>query len=89
MDDEEIEKIARAIAAKIGEPGGPAMLGCGSASSSQPYNCSGSYTCSGSSYTCGGAGQFMCAAFRCDQYFYCYNNFTCTSSVYCMGRYNP
>ena len=89
MNDEEINKIAQAIAAKIAEPGGPALLGCGDASSSQSYSCSsGSYQCGGS-YECGGAGQFRCAlSFRCIMDFDCRSNFQCSSYFDCATHYN-
>ena len=94
MTDEQIDKIARAIAAKIGEPGGPVVLGCGSASATGDYNCS-AYTCS-TSYQCGGAGYFTCGGsstwFNCRDAFKCYSYFTCYGSgshFICSGTYNP
>ena len=93
MTDEQIEKIAQAIAAKIGEPGGPAILGCGSASNTQGYFCqSNPYNCN-TSYECGGASYFYCGGsygwFYCRGTFKCYSNYTCYSSVSCSGTYNP
>jgi hypothetical protein len=91
MTDEQIEKIAQAIAAKIGEPGGPAILGCGSASSTQNYSCPGtSYSCTSGIYECGGAGtfscprRFSCTEFRCDN-----RMFDCSGSdFYCYYSYS-
>jgi len=80
MNDEEINKIAQAIAAKIAEPGGNKLLGCGSASSTQRYQCSTAYQCN-SGYECGGAAEFYCYnGHRCGNGFYCYTNFTCQTS---------
>ena len=95
MDDKEIEKIAQAIAAKIAEPGGNQLLGCGSASSTSDYRAcySGSnFTCS--SYECGGAGNFRCGSatgypqFGCTINFDCYTNFTCDGFSCASGAYN-
>ena len=89
MTDEQINKIAQAIAAKIGEPGRPVMLGCGDASSSQYYQCSGGYNCA--TYECGGAAQFNCSYdFRCNR-FNCHGNFSCYSSsaFSCASSYTP
>ena len=89
MDDKEIEKIAQAIAAKIAEPGGPGLLGCGSTSNSTGYYCSGTYSCS--TYECGDPGGFGCigSSYRCTGTFKCYNGFYCTGSYSCTGSYNP
>ena len=90
MKDTDIERIAEAIAAKLGEPGGAQLLGCGDASSSEDYTCDGrSYSCS--YYECGGAGQFTCdvyLAFRCSMDFDCYSNFDCRTTFDCAYRYN-
>jgi len=89
MKDKDINKIAEAIAAKLGEPGGQKLLGCGDASSTQTYNCSGSsYQCS--YYECGGAGQFRCSnSHRCGGTFNCYTNFTCAIDFSCpSAAYN-
>jgi len=82
MTDEQIDKIAQAIAAKMAKPAGPAPLGCGSVSSSQDYGCdSGIYTCS-ASYECGGDGTFFCTRFECRNGFNCpvgsSSQFSCT-----------
>jgi len=80
MNDEEINKIAQAIAAKIAEPGGNKLLGCGDASSSQNYQCSSSYQCN-NDYECGGAGRFWCSnGHRCGWMFDCYTSFQCDST---------
>jgi len=93
MKDKEIDKIAQAIAAKLGEPGGPGVLGCGDASSTQNYDCS-NYYCDGDTYECGGAGYFHCAeyyyfrcsyTFSCDSTFRCGWYFTCRGNVDCTG----
>jgi len=89
MKEKDIDKIAQAIAAKLGEAGGPVVLGCGDASSSQQYSCdTGSYSCS--YYECGGAGNFDCArSFRCSMDFDCYTDFDCSGSTFdCHNRYN-
>jgi len=89
MSDEQINKIAQAIAAKIAEPGGNKLLGCGSASSTQRYQCSvTAYACSG--YECGGAAEFYCyEGHMCGGNFDCYTNFTCRSGFSCAaGAYN-
>ena len=92
MKDEEIDKIAQAIAAKLAQPAGQKLLGCGSVSSSEYYDCHTDYRCTGSSYECGGAGLF-----RCLDYFACYSTttFTCRGSgfdcpalFFCSGTYN-
>jgi hypothetical protein len=91
MNDEEIDKIARAIAAKIGEPGGPAILGCGDASSSQSYTCNNNFVCNSGIYECGGAGPFRCTpGFSCTT-FRCYSDFGCgnPSGFSCPSNYNP
>ena len=78
MDDQEIEKIAQAIAAKLAEPRGIQPLGCGSASSPADFYCTptGSYACNG--YRCGGPGWFTCpASFRCVTTFDCDPRFEC------------
>ena len=81
MKDKDIDTIAKAIAAKIGEPGGNKILGCGSASSSEYYHCD-TYSCS-SYYECGGAATFNCADFTC------HDNFRCVDERYsCVGRFN-
>jgi len=93
MTDEQIEKIAQGIAAKIGGPGGPAILGCGDASSSQNYSCDDGYECK-NYYECGGAGRFDCPnttrVFNCDDDFNCYSRFTCGNQYVfnCYGKYN-
>ena len=83
MDDKEIEKIAQAIAAKLGEPPGNQLLGCHLASSSQAYRCTSTsdFTCSGSWYECGGQGLFDCY-----YYFFCRNSFSCFNTS--NGRFN-
>ncbi|HUT03471.1 MAG TPA: hypothetical protein VM163_06230 [bacterium] len=88
MKDKDINKIAEAIAAKIGAPSGPVVLGCGDASSTQTYNCSTGHNCT--TYECGGAAQYRCSsAFQCNR-FNCYTNFQCDSGVFggCGYRYN-
>ena len=87
MKDEEIDKIAQAIAAKLAEPGGSGLLGCGSASSTQNYDCSGNYNCR--PYECGGAGSFRCHNFDCRNYFYCDpSGFACTDVLFqCSGLF--
>ena len=98
MKDTDIERIAEAIAAKIGEPGGAQLLGCGDASSSQNYTCreAASYVCE-RDYECGGAGEFNCrpyyGGFTCHSggYFRCYTRFKCEpphGSFGCHGDYN-
>ena len=89
MTDEQIEKIAQAIAAKMAKPGGPVILGCGDSSSSQNYDCGqGGYDCWGI-YECGGAGSFNCLRYNdCHQGFQCYSAFTCPSYHSCSGPYN-
>jgi len=98
MDDKEIDKIAQAIAAKLAEPAGQQLLGCGSASSTQSYYCTNSYTCA-TSYECGGAGLFFCSGgqfycrtkFNCGGYaFTCYSGyFHCDGTAYdCGGHYS-
>ncbi|MBN2207840.1 MAG: hypothetical protein JW759_00870 [Candidatus Coatesbacteria bacterium] len=93
MDDKGIDKIAQAIAAKIGEKGAPVVLGCGSASSTEYYRCSDNFRCRGSAYECGGAGTFYCYGyFNCEaSRFYCYSDFTCYTGAYfyCGSNYNP
>ena len=87
MTDEQIDKIAQALAAKLAEPGGAKLLGCGSASSSQYYGCtSGSYSCS-SYYECGGANSFMCTRFSCHDDFWCDTAFGCITTFDCEGSY--
>ena len=87
MKDEQIDKIAQAIAAKLAEPGGKKLLGCGDASSSQYYQCSATYSCS-SYYECGGAAGFNCTDFDCNDDFYCANNrYVCTGNFRCYGSY--
>jgi len=88
MKDRDIDKIAEAIAAKLGEAGGPVVLGCGDASSSQNYNCdTGSYSCT--YYECGGAGEFRCvSSFRCGDTFDCRTDFSCDSDFDCLYDYN-
>jgi hypothetical protein len=82
MSDEQINRIADAIAAKIGEPGGKQLLGCGSASNSMEFDCNatGSYACS--PYRCGGAGWF-----RCPSSFTCATTFDCNTKFSCSGYY--
>ena len=89
MDDKEIEKIAQAIAAKLAEPPGNRLLGCGSASNSTGHFCSGNYSCS--TYECGGAGLFGCigSSYRCTGVFKCYDGFYCSGIYSCSGSYNP
>ena len=88
MSDEQINKIAQAIAAKIGEPGGPAILGCGSASSSSGYDC-GQHTCNGTSYECGGAARHRCGYYNCyADSFSCGIGFLCAYSFYCSNEYS-
>ena len=87
MKYKDIDKIAQAIAAKLAEPDGNQLLGCGSASSSQEHRCyDSSYSCS-QGYECGGAGYFYCQAltFSCSDLFSCYSNYSCyryTCSVF-------
>jgi len=81
MEDKDIEKLAQTIAAKLAEPGGNKLLGCGSQSSSQRYDCRSTFDCS-SYYECGRA-----AIFSCD-YFTCNDNFQCTRYEYgCYGTF--
>ena len=90
MKKEEIEKIAQAIAAKLGEPGGNKLLGCGDASSSESYSCTSTsgYDCSGS-YECGGAARFRCDYFTCQNTFYCAGQrVDCIFSFDCEGSYS-
>jgi len=89
MQKEDINKIAEAIAAKIGQPDGPVVLGCGDASSSTNYYCPTSFSCS--TYECGGAAQFACIGntYRCTGAFKCYTGFNCTGRFSCTGTYNP
>ena len=86
MKDKDIDTIAKAIAAKIGEPAGNKLLGCGSASSSEYYYCSTTYSCS-SYYECGGAADFHCWTFTCDTDFSCDNGFVCLDSFDCEASY--
>jgi len=90
MTDEQINKIAQAIAAKLAQRAGPVILGCGDASSSQSYTCQ-TYGCD--RYECGGAGKFTCGypGFMCGDYFWCYSNFECSAGAtfICLDRYNP
>ena len=93
MEEKDIDRIAQAIAAKIAEPGGPALLGCGSASSTQRFGCSSGsiYYCRGTKYECGGAAHFGCqSAFYCEQDFHCDSDFTCQhpESFHCSGSYS-
>ena len=89
MSEEEINKIAQALAAKLAEPAGPALLGCGSVSSSQYYDCSGTYRCSSGGYECGGAEWFACSNFTCDDYFRCTNDrYGCYGTFRCDHTYN-
>ncbi|HUT05016.1 MAG TPA: hypothetical protein VM163_14130 [bacterium] len=91
MKDKDIDKIAQAIAAKIGEPGGPVILGCGDASSSQDYRCSDTYICY-DDYECGGAGVFNCGyGFYCHGYFDCEgasSQFNCGSDRFVCDTYS-
>ena len=88
MSDEQIDKIAQALAAKLAEPGGGKLLGCGSVSSSQYYDCSGTYSCS-SYYECGGAEWFRCSNFTCNDDFKCTNdNYGCYGTFRCSHTYN-
>ena len=82
MTDEQINKIAQAIAAKLAEPAGQKLLGCGSSSSSLGYSCwtGGSYACS--PYECGGAGWF-----RCPTSFTCVTSIDCDDKFECGGYY--
>jgi len=87
MKDKEIDKIAQAIAAKLGEPGGPGVLGCGDASSSENYSCDYDYSCD--DYECGGAGFFRCInLFECNTEFECYSDFNCYAGFHCAYHYN-
>ena len=86
MTDEQIDKIAQALAAKLAEPAGRGLLGCGSASSSQYYECTGTYNCS-SYYECGGAADFSCVRFACHDDFGCALGFGCITTFDCEGRY--
>ena len=89
MKQNDIDRIAASIAARIGDPEGAKLLGCGNASSSQSYQCSSStYYCT-SGYECGGAGRFYCPYFfSCTTSFDCDSAFDCgTSNFYC-GNYN-
>ena len=89
MKKEEIERIAQAIAAKLGEPGANQLLGCGDASSTQNYSCPGAtYGCGSGGYECGGAGYFTCNVFVCAYGFECYTEFTCTGTFDCTSSYN-
>jgi len=95
MSEEQINKIAQAIAAKLAEPGGNQLLGCGSASSTQQYSCRPNYICSGSGYECGGNTPFNCGgsgsgAFSCVTSFACkvpFSQFDCTHQFDCSGSY--
>ena len=90
MTDEQIDKIAQALAAKLAEPGGAKLLGCGSVSSSQRYDCpSTGYRCSGGGgYECGGAGTFNCNEFVCESpRFRCADYFNCGNHFFCWGEY--
>ena len=97
MKKEDIDKIAEIIANKLGEQGGQELLGCGSASSSQAYRCTatGGYSCTGSSYDCGGNASFECRydfecdnSFGCDsEMFTCHYYFGCHSYFNCSGGY--
>ena len=91
MKSEEIDKIAEAIAAKIGQASGPVLLGCGDASSSQTYRCSSNHICY-SDYECGGAGVFNCAyGFYCHGYFRCEgasSQFRCGSDRFVCDSYS-
>jgi len=88
MKDTDIDRIAEAIAAKLGEPGGAQLLGCGDASSSQTYSCTGYHDCN-RNYECGGAGRFECSTtFRCVTGFECDSNFYCIDHFGCRRRYN-
>jgi len=88
MTDEQINKIAQALAAKLAEPGGNKLLGCGSASSSQHYDCRADYRCS-SYYECGGAEWFSCDFFTCNDDFKCTRNqHTCYGTFRCSRTYS-
>ena len=88
MKDEQINKIAEAIAAKLAEPGGNKLLGCGSASSSEYYRCE-NFVCERQPYECGGAGDFHCPNFRCRGLeFDCHSRFYCMQEFYCDSTYN-
>ena len=88
MSDEQINKIAQALAAKLAQPGGPGLLGCGSASSTQYYYCSSTYSC-GSYYGCGGAADFACWTFTCHDQFRCYGIYGgCLRTFDCQNLYS-
>jgi hypothetical protein len=89
MTDEQIDKIAQALAAKLAEPGGGKLLGCGSASSSQYYSCNtGTYSCS-SYYECGGAASFSCTRFDCYDNFHCVGDrWNCVTTFNCSHTYS-
>jgi len=87
MKDKDIDTIAKAIAAKLGEPGGSKLLGCGSASSSDYFDCTSLYNCS-SYYECGGANSFVCWYFDCDDNFRCVHaRYTCVGDFDCHATY--
>jgi len=83
MRGKDIDTIAKAIAAKLGEPGGNKILGCGSASSTRSYECGGGFTCSstGDRFECGGAGEFDCIY----HHFACEYDFSYDSEFDCHG----
>ena len=91
MKNEEVNKIAEAIAAKIGEGDADQLLGCGSASNESSYhacNGTGMYSCN--TYECGGAADFTCgySTFACNV-FRCYGGlFNCTGHFECAGNYS-
>ena len=88
MKKEEIDKIAKAIAAKLAEPAGNRVLGCGSASSSENHGChSGTYSCD--TYECGGQGASGCTDFDCNDHFDCVSGvWACTGHFNCYGSYS-
>ena len=91
MNEEGVDKIAEAIAAKLAEEGANQPLGCGSASNPGNYGCTTQYDCAGSSYECGGAGRFNCMDwFDCHSgtTFSCDSRFECSVTFYCEGTYS-
>ncbi|MBN2209731.1 MAG: hypothetical protein JW759_10610 [Candidatus Coatesbacteria bacterium] len=88
LNDEQINKIAETLAAKLAEPGGDKLLGCGSVSSTERYDCSGTYNCS-SYYECGGDAWFRCSSFTCESNFKCTNDrYGCYGTFRCSSTYN-
>ena len=90
MRPKDIEKIAGSV---VGSFSGAASIsaGCGSASSTTEYLCSGLEFMCDSNYECGGAGNFSCgmgSPFGCLEIFGCASAFDCPGEFSCFSSYN-